>query len=223
MRVSSPISADINIHNDALVLEMRPDIARRAGKVRHRGRPRTRIRRLAGDVGRHASPSELPYANALVPPLEGHDPPAIGVEAVSERRRRSTDGAAGRVTAVTWTVALLARRAGLDALDVLHGAVGGRVQRHLIPGGGLVDGFHNVDFAVSWPDVVVAVGQPQGRPRCAAARRALDVEDEETLVVGRLRLYSHREPAIRGVGNSGVYSEKGRVCGCVGEVLLASQ
>lgn len=118
---------------------------------------------------------------------------------------------------------LLVDFARLLALDV-HGAARVGVQRHLVAVGALIDRLEDVDLAVVGP--VGRVGQPERGPGAAAVGRVADVEDEETLVVGRLGLDADRETASRGIGvrlgtDGGVNAEDSSVGRSIGEVLIS--
>lgn len=128
---------------------MRPDIAVRAWKIRCGSPPSRRVRLLARNVTRDSAPSKLPHANAGAPPFDGHDGAAGIVELGSKGRRALLDGTAGVVVGAVVAV-FLVRLARLLALHA-HGAAAGGVEGHGVSGGPLVDGLHDVDFAVVGP------------------------------------------------------------------------
>ena len=199
---------------------MGSDITVRAGEVRRRLSPRTRIGASSSDIRRDGAPRKLPDANPSRAELQGHDAATVTVEGRAERGRASIDAAAGVVV----------RRvdagggeglAGLLPLDA-HAAPGRRVQRHLVRGAAdHVDGLHDVDLAVRGP--VAGVAQPQRRPGAAAKGRVEDVEDEEPVGVLLLAGDAHGEAAGRGVGvavgrHGGVDAQHGRGSAGEGEV-----
>jgi len=114
------------------------------------------------------------------------------------------------------------------------------VQRHLVAGGGLVDGFHDVDFAVGGP--VGGVGCPEGGPGRATVggwrwlvgpwgrmgrkgnkmcvHTVHDVKDEEACGVLVLRCQTCRVTTSRGICFGVVDAEDGTGGGGECEVHL---
>lgn len=77
---ASPTPTEINICNDTLVPEMRPNITIRAGKVRGCFAPRTRVGTTACDVARDSTAGKLPHPDTSTAQLHGHDSTAIIIE-----------------------------------------------------------------------------------------------------------------------------------------------
>ena len=141
---------------------MTANITVRAWKVRKGSAPGTRIRcGLVRDVGwnvaRLVTTAPKPHADARVTELDGVGSATLLVEGLAEC------GFAGRLHpasgVVVGSVVAVAREnlAGFLALDV-HLAVVGCVERHLVAGGGLVDAFHDIDFAWAFGQLFVSEG-----------------------------------------------------------------
>lgn len=214
------IATEVNVDNDGVVLEMRANVAIRAGKVGRGSAPSGGVGLLAGDVARDGISGKLPYANAGGSPFDGHDAAAGGVEGGAKRGVGFFDATA-RVLVDAVIAIVLQRGARLLALDT-HGAIVCGVERHGVAVGALVDGLHDVNFAVLRP--VERVGKPQCWPGATGVRRVLDVENEEAAVVRLLGFKTHGEAARGCVGlaagtDSGVDAEDGRARSGVGEVL----
>lgn len=150
-RVSRPIAAQVNIGNNALVLEVRPNVTMRAGEVGQSLTPRAGVRRDGGvahivrDIGRDVAPWEEPHPDAGISQLHCVNTAAFGVKSLAVCVFGAQYTAAiilvGGVPAV-----LLQHRAGLFSLD-LHVAVDGGVKSHLIAICSFIHGFHDVDLA----------------------------------------------------------------------------
>lgn len=217
VHVAGVLAAQVDVDDDALVAEVRADVAVGVGEVGGGLAPGAGVGGLRGHVGGDFVAPEGPQADALGAPLHGHDAALRRVV-----RGAVTSGLVAYTTArvVVGGVVAVARERGAGHLALhVHGAAVGGVQRHLVALGGLVDGLHDVDLAVIGP--VVRVDEPQRRPRAAPERRVLDVEDEEPAVVLRLGLHPHRESAcgcvrVRARPHARVDLEHRRVRGCVG-------
>lgn len=177
---------------------MVPNVALRAGEVRHSGTPAAGIGGANLDVSRHLGPGELPGPDALVAQFNGEEATAGLVEPGPKGIVDvAADVAAGVVLAAAVAVGL-GGGARHDALDTLHGAAARRVQRLQVAVGGAVHGLHDVNLAVARP--LGQARQPQRRPCAAAVRRVLDVKYEEPAVVLPLRLDADRHAALGDVG-----------------------
>lgn len=132
---------------------MVPNIAIRAREIRRRSTPRLRLGLLPRDIRRNTVPRKLPHANACIAPLDSHDTTALVVETRTKRILVTRHAAACILVVLDKARAVLgvARHLALDA----HGAALGGVQGHHVAVVGLVDGFHDVDFAVGGPVGVV--------------------------------------------------------------------
>lgn len=121
IRRPSRFAAERNIQMNGLVPEVPSNITPRAGEIRQRLSPGTRIRALPKpEVPRCVAPGGLPHADPLRPPLERHRPAATAVELPPERRRLPGHAAAPGPGRDAAHVARAARDAAATA----------RVQRH---------------------------------------------------------------------------------------------
>lgn len=165
---------------------MRSNVAVGVGKVSQGRSPGAWIRLLVGNVTGNRSAGKLPHANTIVAPLHGHDGTALVIQRRSEPILARLDTTAG-IAVLAVIAVILERRSRLLALR-LHGTAAGGVESHLVSDFGLVDRLHDIDFTVVGP--VGVVRQPERWPGSAAVGGVLDVEDEESAVVGLLGLYS---------------------------------
>lgn len=206
-----------NIGNDALISKMAINITMRIREIGQRLGPGRRIRRRRSrDIRRDGVARKEPDADALAAQLHGVDAAAIGVELLAVAGDGALDTTSGVVVGAVVAVCRQLR-AGFLALG-RHAAVVGRVQRHFVAGVALVDGLHDVDFAVGGP--VGGVGEPEGGPGRAAVGRVDDVEDEEARVVLVFGGEAGGVAAGGGVGFGVVDAEDGAGGGGKGEVHL---
>lgn len=133
-------------------------------------------------------------------------PSSIGVEFRSICARRTLDATTSVAVRAIETV-LLEDSALLLALHVHLTTLRG-VQGHLVSSCSRIVGFHDIDFAVRRP--VPRIRQPQSWPSATAIWRVEDIEDEEPVTVGLLRLNPNGSPASRGIDRRSVDLEHSR-------------
>lgn len=173
---------------------MRIDITPGVGKIRCRLPPRAWVRIVIRNVRRHTPSHKVPYPDTSTPPLQCHDTTPSTVVVLSEGGVIALHSAARLVICLPVTI-LVRGRTCLLAL-VIHFTVRSSMQRHLIARVGEIDSLHDIDFAVGRP--IVDVGEPKSWPSPAAMGCVIDVEDEETTIIGVFGGHADAVPAGRG-------------------------
>lgn len=149
VHAASVLPAKIDINDNALVLEVRANIAICVGEICSGRAPGAWVRVPGGDVGRDSIPPELPNTNTLVTPLHRHNPTLRIIVRTTVRIGGASNSAAG---VVIGSVVAVARetRAAHDTLYV-HLALVRCVKRHLVTVCGLVHRLHDVDLTMIGP------------------------------------------------------------------------
>lgn len=172
------------------------DIAPRVREIRRRLAPSRRVGRVVANIPRNTAPGELPHPDPGGPPLDGRDTAPGTIERVPVGRVVVAPHAAARIVVDRRVAVALQGGARHLAPATRHVAAAGRVQGHVVARVDAVDALQDVDLAVVRP--VVRIGEPERRPGGAAVGAVLDVEDEEALVVLRLRGHPDALAALRG-------------------------
>lgn len=212
---ASPLSADIDIGDDALISEVRRDIAISAREVRQCFAPRSRIWRSRCHIRRYRASWKEPCSDTSVTKLCCIDAAAVAVELLPERGFACLHAAAS-IPVCTVVAICCQRTASLLPLHT-HRTPVSRMQRHLVPRTGSIRRLHNIDLAVHRP--IARICQPKRRPGRAAIRRMNDIEDEKASVICVLAFDPHAQSASARIGVCILYTKYGGSSGGICEIL----